>query len=68
MKDWKDNVISFMRENSDKYFTINHLSNRFYISIKDLKEFLSLAVEHDIIDCFEQNINGYNYELYTYIE
>lgn len=68
MKDWKDNVISFMRENSDKYFTINYLSNRFYISIKDLKEFLSLAYEHDIIDCFEQNINGNNYELYTYIE
>lgn len=40
MKDWRDNVIEFLRKNDDNYFTIEWLSNYFNTTVDVMTDFI----------------------------
>ena len=56
MKDWRDNVIEFLRKNDDDYFTAEWLSNHFMEQLEEL----------DIIHHINLYINLNCCQLYKY--
>lgn len=68
MKDWRDNVIEFLRKNDDNYFTIEWLSNYFNTTVDVMIDFIEQLEELDIIHHISLYINLNRYCLYKYNE
>lgn len=66
MKDWRDNVIEFLRKNDDDYFTIEWLSNYFNTTVDVMTDFIEQLEELDIIHHNSLYINLNRYCLYRY--
>lgn len=68
MKDWRDNVIDFLRKNDDSYFTVEWLSNHFNTTVDTMADFMEQLGGLDIIHHISLYINSNRYLLYKYNE
>ena len=66
MKDWKDNVIDFLKKNDDNYFTIEWLSYYFNKNVEEIEEFFDLAESLEIITHRDIYINKEKFWIYKY--
>lgn len=66
MKDWRDNVIEFLRKNDDDYFTAEWLSNHFNTTVDVMADFMEQLEELDIIHHINLYINLNCCQLYKY--
>jgi hypothetical protein len=68
MKDWRDDVIEFLRKNDDDYFTVEWLSNHFNTTVDVMADFMEQLGGLDIIHHISLYINLERYCLYKYNE
>lgn len=68
MKDWRDDVIEFLRKNDDDYFTVEWLSNHFNTTVDVMADFMEQLEGLDIIHYISLYINLNRYLLYKYNE
>ena len=66
MKDWRDNVIDYLKKNDDDYYTIEWLSNFFGTTIEAMEEFFDLVESVEIITRRDININEEKLWIYRY--
>jgi hypothetical protein len=68
MKDWRDDVIEFLRKNDENYFTVEWLSNHFNTTVDVMADFVEQLEELDIIYHIGLYVNLEHYWLYKYNE
>lgn len=68
MKDWRDNVIEFLRKNDDDFFSAEWLANHFNTTIDVMKDLMEQLGGLDIIHHISLYINLNCYRLYKYNE
>jgi hypothetical protein len=68
MKDWRDDVIEFLRKNDDDYFTVEWLSNHFNTTVDVMADFMEQLGGLDIIHHIGLYVNLDHYWLYKYNE
>lgn len=68
MKDWRDNVIEFLRKNDDDFFSAEWLANHFNTTIDVMSDFLDELESVDIIYHQGISINLEKQWLYKYID
>lgn len=66
MKDWRDDVTKFLRENDNDYFTVEWLSNHFNTTIEAMADLMEQLAGLDIIHHIDLYINLKHCWLYQY--
>lgn len=67
MKDWRDNVLDFLRKYEDEYFTIEWLSNHFNTTVDTMADLIEQCEELGMVRDIDLYINLERLRLYKFI-